>query len=90
MKDLKEILSQIPPIPGIYKFKDSTNEIIYIGKALKLKSRIQSYFRENATLNSAKLSMIKEISDIEIIPCNSEIEALILESNLIKKDTMYS
>jgi len=85
MINLKNILNEIPAIPGIYKFKNSSKEIIYIGKALKLKSRVQSYFRENATLNSAKIAMIKEIVDIEIIPCESEIEALILESNLIKK-----
>jgi excinuclease ABC subunit C len=82
---LAKTIQDIPQIPGIYLFYNIDNTIIYIGKAIKLKSRVQSYFRANTSLNAAKIAMIKDIHHIEIKPCDSEIEALILESNLIKK-----
>jgi len=66
-------------------FFNSSGNIIYIGKAVNLKNRVNSYFRTNNSLNSAKRAMVREVTNIEIKPCDGEIEALILESNLIKK-----
>lgn len=79
------LIKDIPNIPGVYIFSNQKEEIIYIGKAVNLKNRVSSYFRANNSLNSAKRAMVREVTNIEIKPCDGEIEALILESNLIKK-----
>jgi len=76
---------KIPKLPGVYKFKDKTGKIIYIGKAASLRSRILSYWRESANHSPAKYSMLKKIEKIEWQETDSEIEALLLEANLIKK-----
>ncbi|MCK5320582.1 GIY-YIG nuclease family protein [Candidatus Parcubacteria bacterium] len=81
--DIKKI--QIPRTPGCYQFLNRQGKIIYIGKAADLKSRVLSYWRKSAGLSGAKQEMIKEIADIKYIETDSEIEALLLESNLIKK-----
>lgn len=83
--DLSSIIKDIPQISGVYIFLNKENKIIYIGKAINLKNRVNSYFRSTNSLNVAKKSMVNEIYHIEIKPCDGEIEALILESNLIKK-----
>lgn len=82
---ITSILKDIPTIAGVYMFLNSDGNIIYIGKAVNLKNRVSSYFRFNNSLNSAKIAMVREVANIEIKPCDGEIEALILESNLIKK-----
>ncbi len=64
--------------------KDKTEKVIYVGKAKNLHSRVNSYFREGQTLTAAKKSMVSQIVDIEIILCQTEVEALTLETNLIK------
>lgn len=75
----------IPIGPGIYQFLDKNKKIIYIGKAANLKNRVLSYWRKNADHSPAKFSMMKKIIKISWIKTDSEIEALLLESNLIKK-----
>lgn len=64
--------------------KDSKGGVLYVGKSVNLKSRVSSYFRENADLNPAKKQMVTKVRDIEIIICQTEVEALVLETNLIK------
>lgn len=82
--DIKEQLRLLPSSSGSYQFYDDTNTIIYIGKAKNLKRRVSSYF--NKKHSSPKLQiMVPQIKKIEFIITNSEIEALILESHLIKK-----
>ena len=82
--DIKEQLRLIPESSGSYQFFDKDNTIIYVGKAKNLKRRVSSYF--NKKHDSAKLNiMVPQIVKIEFIITNSEIEALILESHLIKK-----
>jgi len=81
---IKLLISNIPTAPGIYMMKDGTGTIIYIGKASSLKKRVSSYFRKTG-LDPKTAVLVKHISDIEYIITDSEIEALILESNLIKK-----
>ncbi len=75
----------IPKNPGCYFFKDSQGRIIYIGKAAVLRSRVLSYFRERTKHSPAKFSMLKRIKTIEWEVVESEIEAMLLEVNLIKK-----
>jgi len=77
-------LKSLPQKPGCYLFKDKKNRILYVGKAAILKNRVRSYFQSQPA--HPKLSaLVKRISDIEYIVTDSEVEALILENNLIKK-----
>ncbi len=77
-------LDGLPTKPGCYLYKDSAGKIIYVGKAVNLRSRVRSYFHE--TVDSPKTrELVKHISDLEYIVVGSELEALILEMNLIKK-----
>lgn len=83
-KQLEEKLKLLPGMPGCYLYHDKNGEIIYIGKAKNLKNRVKSYF--NKTLDGAKLNvLVPQITNLEYIITNSEAEALILESHLIKK-----
>ena len=75
----------IPAGPGSYQFLDKNDVIIYIGKAAKLNTRVLSYWQKSTIQTPAKYAMIKQIKKIEWIETDSEIEALLLESNLIKK-----
>ncbi|MDD2516557.1 MAG: excinuclease ABC subunit UvrC, partial [Candidatus Gracilibacteria bacterium] len=81
----QKILSNLPHDPGVYIMKDKSGKIIYIGKSVNLKARVSSYFKVDANLNFAKKKMIEKIADIDYIVTKNEIEALILETNLIKK-----
>ncbi len=82
---MKEKLALIPDKPGVYLMKDEYGQIIYIGKAISLKKRVKSYFLASAKHLPKTKALVKHIKDIEYIITDSEIEALILESNLIKK-----
>ena len=83
-KFLSEKLKILPSLAGCYLYHDTNGEIIYIGKAKNLKKRVKSYF--NKTLDSVKLNiLVPQIENLEYIITNSEAEALILESHLIKK-----
>ncbi|HLZ08192.1 MAG TPA: GIY-YIG nuclease family protein, partial [Chloroflexota bacterium] len=76
-------LDSLPTRPGVYMFRDSSRRILYVGKAINLRSRVRSYFRESIT--SRKIErMVREIDDFEITVVESELEALILECSLIK------
>lgn len=81
---IKLELSTMPSLPGVYQFFDSSNKIIYIGKAKNLKKRVVSYFQKN--LNSQKTkNLVKNIFEIKHVVVSSESDALLLESSLIKK-----
>lgn len=83
-KDLKSKINAIPSLPGIYQFLNKDGKIIYIGKAKNLRSRVQSYFRTK--VDSVKTAaLVKKVCDLDIIATENEIEALVLENNLIKK-----
>jgi len=85
MVHLEDRLRSIPPQPGVYLMKVSPDTVIYVGKAKNLRKRVKSYFK-NSTEPSLKAQMLhSRISDIEWIITDTEKEALILESNLIKK-----
>lgn len=76
---------EIPQKPGCYKFLSRSKKIIYIGKAANLKNRILSYWQKSTGHSPAKYSMLKQVSQIDWLETDSEIEALLLETNLIKK-----
>jgi excinuclease ABC subunit C len=76
---------EIPQKPGCYKFLSRSKKIIYIGKAANLKNRILSYWQKSTSHSPAKYSMLKQVSQIDWLETDSEIEALLLEANLIKK-----
>jgi excinuclease ABC subunit C len=78
-------LSTLPAKPGCYLYRDKDGNIIYVGKAINLRNRVRSYFHADASLDSKTRRLVREISDIEWILVGSELEALILEMNLIKK-----
>ena len=76
---------KIPKSPGYYYFKNKTGEVIYIGKASNLANRIKSYYQKSAGLTPAKKAMIEQTAKIEWTVTDTEIEALLLEANQIKK-----
>lgn len=82
---LGEKLSLLPSSPGIYQFKNDSGRVIYVGKAKNLRNRVRSYFRETSQLYGKTLAMRNRIADLEVIITSSEVEALILENNLIKE-----
>jgi len=79
-------VKEIPRKPGIYLFKNSTGEIIYIGKASSLRDRVSSYFHSNHSASPKTAYMVTKIADVEFITTENEVEALLLESNLVKKN----
>ncbi|MFC1517034.1 excinuclease ABC subunit UvrC [Candidatus Margulisiibacteriota bacterium] len=80
---IPERVKELPLDPGVYIMKDQQGQILYIGKAKSLRKRVQSYFREQDSLKTKQL--VLKIADIEVMITPSEIDALILENNLIKK-----
>ncbi|MDR4462592.1 MAG: excinuclease ABC subunit UvrC, partial [Nitrospirales bacterium] len=82
---LSGILTHLPKQPGVYLFKDRRGDIIYIGKAAVLSDRVRSYFQHGADLNPKNRVLYSQIADLETIVTHSEFEALLLESNLIKR-----
>jgi excinuclease ABC subunit C len=82
---LQGILDTLPGKPGCYLMKNAEGTIIYVGKAISLKNRVRSYFHADASHDHKTRRLVREIADIEWILVGSELEALILEMNLIKK-----
>ncbi|MFH1447075.1 MAG: excinuclease ABC subunit UvrC, partial [Chloroflexota bacterium] len=82
---ITSILDTLPDKTGCYLMKDSTAKIIYIGKAINLRNRVRSYFRSSADHSYKVRQLVQNIADIEWIVVGSELEALILEMNLIKQ-----
>ena len=81
---LEDKLQNIPDLPGVYLMKDVRGHVIYIGKAVSLKNRVRSYFQKGVKGEKTGI-MVRHISDLETIVTHTELEALALESNLIKK-----
>jgi len=82
---LKGKLSRLPSSPGVYLMKDSTGEVIYVGKAASLRSRVRSYFQSIDRLSTKTHALVAEIADFEVIRTETEAEAFLLEDGLIKK-----
>ena len=85
MFDIQAELKKLPDCPGCYLHKDAFGQIIYVGKAVNLKNRVRQYFQSPKNQSPKVRRMVKDIAEFEYITCGSEMEALILECNLIKK-----
>ncbi|MBQ9763270.1 MAG: excinuclease ABC subunit UvrC [Phascolarctobacterium sp.] len=82
---IQQALAVLPDKPGVYLMHDAHGKVIYVGKAVVLKNRVRSYFRNLASHTPKVKAMVEKIAEIETIVTSSEVEALILECNLIKK-----
>ena len=82
---LGEKLEQLPTRPGVYLFKDADGAILYVGKARVLRDRVRSYFQAARPVEFHKARMVDEIADLDLVVTDSEMEALALENNLIKR-----
>jgi len=83
---LKEKIEKLPGSPGVYLYRDSSGKIVYVGKAKSLRNRVRSYFQEGRPLDPKTDRLVSEVADVECIVTDSEVEALILESTLVKKN----
>ena len=84
-KALAEKLATLPSSPGVYQFKNASGRVIYVGKAKNLRNRVRSYFRNRQQLYGKTLVLVTHIADFELLITSSEVEALILENNMIKE-----
>ncbi|SHK06156.1 Excinuclease ABC subunit C [Anaerobranca californiensis DSM 14826] len=84
-QQISEILNKLPSSPGVYIMKDKYGEVIYVGKAISLKNRVKSYFIGGDKRGVKVSVLVQNIAELDYIVTDSEVEALILESNLIKK-----
>jgi excinuclease ABC subunit C len=82
---LEEKLESLPPKPGVYQFKSKEGRLLYVGKAVSLRNRVRQYFQKSRSPDARLDAMISKIADLEVIVTDSEIEALILEANLVKQ-----
>ena len=85
MFNIDEELKKLPDEPGVYIMKDKSGEIIYVGKAVSLKNRVRQYFQSSRNNPPKVQAMVRHIAEFEYIIVDNEVEALILEANLIKK-----
>jgi excinuclease ABC subunit C len=82
---LGETLENLPSSPGVYQMKDENGKVLYVGKAMSLRGRVRSYFQESAEHSPRIALMVEKVRGIDVVATASELEALILEDNLIKK-----
>jgi len=84
-EELQRKLDNLPASPGVYVFRNADEKIIYVGKAKNLRLRVRSYFRERSGSDAKREVLISKICDVELVVTDSEVEALLLENNLIKE-----
>ena len=84
MFQIEEELKKLPAKPGVYLMHDERDEIIYVGKAISLKNRVRQYFQSSRNKGAKIEQMVTHIARFEYIITDSELEALVLESNLIR------
>lgn len=84
-EELKQKASSLPMSPGVYIMRDKSNQVIYVGKAKKLRNRVSQYFVDTVSHTVKTRMMISRIWEFDIIVATSEFEALVLESSLIKR-----
>ncbi|MBI3003873.1 MAG: excinuclease ABC subunit C [Ignavibacteriales bacterium] len=82
---LEEKLDSLPNKPGVYQFKNGEGRVIYVGKAQNLRSRVRQYFQKSRAADPKLDALVPKIADVELVVTDNEVEALILEANLIKK-----
>src|SRR5690349_5198389 len=83
--DFSSRLSALATAPGVYLMKDVQGRVIYVGKAVSLRNRVRSYFQSSRGMDPKTRELVAHIVDFEVIRTDSEVEALILENELIKK-----
>src|SRR6059058_1626186 len=81
---IKRRLQAVPDSPGIYMFRDNRSQVIYVGKALRLRDRLRSYFTPGYAQTARVAELIHRATDFEFVTTANEVEALVLENNLIK------
>jgi excinuclease ABC subunit C len=84
-QNLTQTLSQVPDVPGVYMMIDKSGDVLYIGKAVSLRNRVRSYFQQSADHHIRTQAMVERVVDVRTIVVTNEVEALILEANLIKR-----
>ena len=82
--ELQNKLTNLPAKPGVYQFLNDKGKVIYVGKASNLRNRVKSYFHSNYS-NAKTEVLVRKINDIELVVTDTEVEALVLENNLIKE-----
>jgi excinuclease ABC subunit C len=83
---LKEVVSRLPESPGVYRFYNEDDELIYVGKAKSIRKRVSSYFNKQTGVNRKTLRLVSEIRKIDYTVSNTEFDALLLENNFIKQN----
>jgi excinuclease ABC subunit C len=82
---LEEKLASLPDRPGVYLYRDAKAQVIYVGKAASLRSRVRSYFQESRPHDPKTDALVRHVADLEYIVTDNELEALMLEANLVRK-----
>ncbi len=80
----EKVRTKFPATPGVYLFQDQAGRVLYIGKAVNLKARVSSYFLKAAALDSRTAQLVKEVYDVDYLDAESEVDALLMESRLVK------
>ncbi len=84
--NLEEKLRALPPQPGVYLLRDRAGRVIYVGKAASLRNRVRTYFQDPLTVSSPRIRhLMTKVFDFDVVVCANEVEALVLETNLIKQ-----
>jgi excinuclease ABC subunit C len=83
--EIRDKLNTLPTCPGVYLYRDARRTVIYVGKAVNLRNRVRSYWHASAELEIKTQRLLTEIADLEVWPTSTELEALLLECNLIKR-----
>src|SRR5712664_3031961 len=83
--DLDEKIARVPDRPGVYLYRDAKQQVLYVGKAASLRSRVRSYFQESRPRDPKTDALVRQIADLEYIVTDNELEALMLEANLVRK-----
>ncbi|HEY2597665.1 MAG TPA: GIY-YIG nuclease family protein, partial [Candidatus Dormibacteraeota bacterium] len=83
-ESIKRRLRAVPDAPGVYLFRDSRTQVIYVGKALRLRDRLRQYFTAGYGETARVSELVRKIYDFEFVTAANEVEALVLECNLIK------
>jgi len=84
--NLEEKLRALPARPGVYLLRDRAGKVLYVGKASSLRQRVRSYFQDPASVDSPRVRhLMTKVFDFDVVACANEVEALILETNLIQQ-----
>src|SRR5438045_8239064 len=81
---IRKRLRAVPDSPGVYLLRDASEQVIYVGKALRLRDRLRSYFTHGYAQTARIADLVKRVHDFEFVTAANEVEALVLEHNLIK------